>query len=277
MAGCTFGAPDSENLVKHEDRKDHWSFKPLSQFKPDHTIDSFINKKLIANGLSMSPEADRQTWIRRVYFDLIGLPPSPEQVRAFLNDTDSGAHERVVDQLLSSPKYGERWAQHWLDVVRYADTHGFEVNTPRPNAWPYRDYVIEAFNNDTPFDQFIREQIAGDQFGKDAGTGFLVTAARLLPGQIGKDAESMRLARQDELGEIVINTSEAFLGLSVGCARCHDHKFDDISAKDYYSMQLSFLEFLRRPFDSITRIRGFKKEQKKLKLRIWKLIVLWLI
>ena len=136
VAGYTFATPDSVDLVKNEDRKDHWSFKPLAQFKADHSIDSFINKKLIANGLSMSPEADRRTWIRRVYFDLIGLPPSPEQVRAFLTNTDSRAHERVVDQLLSSPRYGERWAQHWLDVVRYADTHGFEVNTPRPNAWP---------------------------------------------------------------------------------------------------------------------------------------------
>ena len=269
VAGYTFGTPDSEDLVKNEDRKDHWSFKPLAQFKADHSIDSFINKKLIDNGLSMSPEADRRTWIRRVYFDLIGLPPSPEQVRAFLTDTDSEAHKRVVDQLLSSPRYGERWAQHWLDVVRYADTHGFEVNTPRPNAWPYRDYVIEAFNNDTPFDQFIREQIAGDQFGKDAGTGFLVTAARLLPGQIGKDAESMRLARQDELGEIVINTSEAFLGLSVGCARCHDHKFDDISAKDYYSMQAFFagVSYGNRPIRSLES-ETLNKEKEKLKSRI---------
>jgi len=267
--GWTFGAPDVEDLVKPEDRKGHWSFKPLARFKDGQSIDYFIKKKLTSNGLAMSPEADRQTWIRRVYFDLIGLPPIPEQVKAFLNDTDSGAHERVVNQLLDSPRYGERWAQHWLDVVRYADTHGFEVNTPRPNAWPYRDYVIDAFNNDTPFDQFIREQIAGDQFGQDAGTGFLVTAARLLPGQIGKDAASMRLARQDELGEIVINTSEAFLGLSVGCARCHDHKFDDISARDYYSMQaffsgVSYGDRSIRTLESET----LNKEKKKFKSRL---------
>ena len=135
-AGWTFGAPDVANLVKPEDRKDHWSFKPLTQFKDDQSIDLFIKKKLTSNGLTMSPAADPRTWIRRVYFDLIGLPPSPEQVTAFLTDTDSGADERVVNQLLDSPRYGERWAQHWLDVVRYADTHGFEVNTPRPNAWP---------------------------------------------------------------------------------------------------------------------------------------------
>ena len=267
--GWTIGSPNVDDPVKPEERKKHWSFKPLAEFNADLSIDSFIEKKLLSHGLTMSPEADRQTWIRRVYFDLIGLPPSPDQVKAFLSDSDSEAYERVVNQLLDSPRYGERWAQHWLDVVRYADTHGFEVNTPRPNAWPYRDYVIDAFNSDTPFDQFIREQIAGDQFGNDAGTGFLVTAARLLPGQIGKDAESMRLARQDELGEIVINTSEAFLGLSVGCARCHDHKFDDISAKDYYSMQAFFAgvsygdRLIQSPGSEV-----LKREQKKLKLRI---------
>ena len=122
-------------------------------------------------------------------------------------------------------------------MVRYADTHGFEVNTERPNAWPYRDYVIEAFNSDTPYDRFIREQIVGDALGKDAATGFLVTASVLLPGQIGKDEPSMRLARQDSLDEIVVNIGQTFLGLSVGCARCHDHKFDPISQRDYYAMQ----------------------------------------
>lgn len=232
--------PEGADRVRLEDRRDHWSFKPLAVHDETASIDEFIGGKLAAVGLKMSPPADRRTWLRRVYLDLIGLPPRPEEVTAFLGDDSDRAYEKVVEDLLASPRYGERWAQHWLDVVRYADTHGFEVNTPRPNAWPYRDYVIEAFNSDTPFDQFIREQLAGDQLGKDPATGFLVTAARLLPGQIGKDAPSMRLARQDELGEIVINTSEAFLGLSVGCARCHNHKFDAISAKDYYAMQAFF-------------------------------------
>jgi hypothetical protein len=142
-----------------------------------------------------------------------------------------------VEELLASPRYGERWAQHWLDLVRYADTHGFEVNTERPHAWPYRDYVIRAFNQDTPYDQFAREQIIGDLLGEDAATGFLITASALLPGQIGSDEPSKRLARQDALDEIVVNISQTFLGLSVGCARCHNHKFDPISQRDYYSMQ----------------------------------------
>ncbi len=232
--------PEGIDEAQLEDRKDHWSFKPLAEFETGRSLDSFISAELREHGLTMSAAADRVTWLRRVSFDLIGLPPTPEAVEVFLSDTRDDAQARVVDELLGSPRYGERWAQHWLDVVRYADTHGFEVNTPRPNAWPYRDYVIGAFNQDLPFDQFIREQLAGDRMGKDAATGFLVTAARLLPGQIGKDDASKRLARQDELGEIVINTSEAFLGLSVGCARCHNHKFDAITAKDYYSLQAFF-------------------------------------
>lgn len=232
--------PDGVDDAELEDRSDHWAFKPLARFEEAISVDEFVARRLAAHGLTRSAAGDRLQWLRRVTFDLTGLPPTPEQVGAFLNDPGDDAYERVVEELLASPRYGERWAQHWLDVVRYADTEGFEVNTPRPQAWPYRDYVIEAFNNDTPFDRFIREQLAGDQLGEDAATGFLVTAARLLPGQIGKDAASMRLARQDELGEIVINTSEAFLGLTMGCARCHNHKFDAITAKDYYAMQAFF-------------------------------------
>jgi hypothetical protein len=235
--------PDGVDRTKLKDTRDHWSFKPLSfpiaslASPAPYSIDAFIEAKLVENGLAMSPEADRVIWLRRVSFDLIGLPPTLDQVTGFLNDERSDAFERVVDDLLNSERYGERWAQQWLDVVRYADTHGFEVNTERPNAWPYRDYVIRAFNNDTPYDRFIKEQIVGDAMGEDAATGFLVTASVLLPGQIGKDEPSKRLARQDALDEMVNNIGQTFLGLSVGCARCHDHKFDPISAKDYYSMQ----------------------------------------
>jgi len=229
--------PDGVDRVTLKDTRDHWSFKPLVVPDATHSIDSFVTAKHRELGLEMSPPADRATWIRRVSFGLIGLPPTAEQVAAFVNDDRVDAYERVVDQLLSSARYGERWGQHWLDVVRYADTHGFEVNTERPNAWPYRDYVIRAFNNDTPYNRFIQEQLTGDLLGEDAATGFLVTASVLLPGQIGKDAASIRLARQDALDEIVNNVSQTFLGLSVGCARCHDHKFDPITAKDYYAMQ----------------------------------------
>ncbi len=273
--------PDGADLVKLEDRRDHWSFRALKKPTIPETktkdwarneMDQFLLARLEKEGLKPSDEADRRTWIRRVTFDLTGLPPTPERVSSFLADQSSDAFEKVVEELLASHRYGERWAQHWLDVVRYADTHGFEVNTPRANAWPFRDYVIDAFNKDTPYDQFIREQIAGDTMGKDAATGFLVTAAVLLPGQIGRDDESKRLARQDELGEIVINTGEAFLGLSIGCARCHDHKFDPISAKDYYSMQAFFagVKYGDRPIQSPAADLA-RKEVVKLKRQVTEL------
>ena len=251
------------------DRRNHWSFQPLAVAPGTHSVDAFIAAKLKASGLKMSPPADRVTWLRRVSFDLVGLPPTPEQVAAFLADQRSDAFERVVDELLASPRYGERWAQHWLDVVRYADTHGFEVNTERPNAWPYRDYVIRAFNRDTPYDQFIREQLVGDALGGDAATGFLLTASVLLPGQIGADDVSKRLARQDSLDEIVVNLGQTFLGLSVGCARCHDHKFDPITARDYYAMQafVAGVEYGERELRT-PEAAAARREAEQLKTRL---------
>ncbi|QDU38618.1 Planctomycete cytochrome C [Maioricimonas rarisocia] len=250
--------PKGVDLATLEERPPHWSFQPVSDADPPtpkdaawcrNPIDRFVLARLETEGLQPAHEADRRTWLRRVSFDLTGLPPTPEEITAFENDDRPDAYKRVVERLLQSPAYGERWAQHWLDVVRFADTHGFEVNTERPHAWPYRDYVIEAFNSDTPYDQFIREQIVGDALGEDEATGFLVTASVLLPGQIGKDAPSMRLARQDAIDEIVVNISQSFLGLSVGCARCHSHKFDPISQRDYYAMQafVAGVEYGDRP------------------------------
>ena len=241
--------PDGIDAAQVADPKRHWSFQPMVKAAPPvpkraswarNALDRFVLDRLEREGLGPAPEALRSVWLRRVSYDLTGLPPSPEQRVAFENDKRPDAYERVVEQLLASPRYGEHWAQHWLDVVRYADTHGFEVNTERPSAWPYRDYVIRAMNADTPYDRFVREQLAGDQLGQDAATGFLVTASVLLPGQIGADDASKRLARQDSLDEIVVNTSQTFLGLSVGCARCHNHKFDPVTARDYYSMQAFF-------------------------------------
>ncbi|WP_414662638.1 PSD1 and planctomycete cytochrome C domain-containing protein [Horticoccus sp. 23ND18S-11] len=269
--------PDGVDTAKVEDKRDHWSFKPLQTSTPPATrdqawpraaIDRFVLARLEEAGLRPTPPADRATWLRRVTFDLIGLPPTPEQVAAFLADQTGGAEQRVVEALLASPRHGERWAQHWLDVVRFADTHGFEVNTERPNAWPYRDYVIRAFNQDTPYDAFIREQIAGDGLNQDAATGFLVTASVLLRGQIGKDAPSLRLARQDSLDEIVVNVGQTFLGLSVGCARCHDHKFDPISQRDYYALQafVAGVEYEERDWRT-PEADARRAEAKRLKLK----------
>ena len=267
--------PDGIDVVEADDRTDHWSFKPVqtaSASSEPRSIDAFIDAKLAEKRLHRSPPADAVSLIRRITFDLTGLPPTPEEVHEFQGEhlrNPQSAIRNVVDRLLASPRYGERWAQHWLDVVRYADTHGFEVNTERPNAWPYRDYVIRAFNNDTPYDQFIKEQIVGDAMGQDAATGFLVTASVLLPGQIGKDEPSKRLARQDSIDEIVTNIGQTFLGLSVGCARCHDHKFDPISAKDYYSMQafVAGVEYGDRPLRT-PEAEAARQEAAQLKARL---------
>jgi hypothetical protein len=214
----------------------------------------------LEQGLDFNPPADPRAWLRRATLDVIGLPPTPEEMTAWVaeltGDTAAvgdgfgwdrfpavsaerwvAARDRAIERLLASPRHGERWAQPWLDLVRYADTHGFEVNTERPNAWPYRDYVIRVLNADVPYDRFVREQLAGDVLGEDAATGFLVAAAVLLPGQIGADDVSKRLARQDALSEIVGGVGQTFLGLSVGCARCHSHKFAPIPHRDYYAMQ----------------------------------------
>lgn len=269
--------PDGVDLAKLEDRRDHWSFKPLARSggilpPTSSAIDSFIDAKLAEKHLRRSPPADPISLIRRITFDLTGLPPTPEETTAFekefIQDRASSI-QHLVDRLLQSERYGERWAQHWLDVVRYADTHGFEVNTERPNAWPYRDYVIRAFNNDTPYDHFIKEQIVGDALGQDAATGFLVTASVLLPGQIGKDDASKRLARQDSIDEMVMNIGQTFLGLSVGCARCHDHKFDPITSKDYYAMQafVAGVEYADRDLHT-PAAEAARAEEKQLKARL---------
>ena len=237
----------------HAGDEKHWSFQPLRVVKPPrtdcHPIDAFIERKLEEHGLKLSQPADSRTLVRRLFFDLHGLPPSPDRVAMFRKERTGHSISTLIDELLSSPRYGERWAQHWLDLVRYADTHGFEVNTERPNAWPYRDYVIRAFNEDRPYPRFILDQLAGDATGEDAATGFLVASAVLLPGQIGKDDASKRLARQDALDEIIVATGDTFLGLSIGCARCHDHKFDPVTARDYYTMQAFFagVDYGERP------------------------------
>lgn len=231
-----------------DDPGKHWSLQPVRPVDPPpandpfigNGIDNFILAKLRAKGLSPAPAAERRVLIRRMYFDLHGLPPTPAEVEAFVRDDGPQAYQRLVEKALASPRYGERWGQHWLDVVRYGDTDGFEVNTPRPNAWPYRDWVIKAFNDDLPYDRFITAQLAGDAIGDDAATGFLMAGPALLPGQTGKDLPSILQARQDGLHEIINATSTAFLGMTIGCARCHNHKFDPIPQSDYYGMQAVF-------------------------------------
>lgn len=219
----------------------HWAFRPVtvsavpSRFgKSRNPIDYFIAQKLTESRLAPSPGADRLTLIRRLYFVMLGVPPTPEEAAAFLANNRPDAFERLIDKTLADPRYGERWARHWLDVVRFAESNGFETNRERPNAWRFRDYVINAFNTDKPYDQFIREQLAGDALGADVATGFLVGG----PVDIVTSPDPALTAQQraDELDDMVSTTGTAFLGLTLGCARCHSHKFDPISHREYYAM-----------------------------------------
>lgn len=219
----------------------HWAFQPVSRPAVPgngNAVDTFVGARLRTDGLTMSPEADRVTLIRRAYLVMLGLPPSPEEVAAFVGDRGEQAFERLVDRVLEDSRYGERWGRHWLDVIRFAETNGFETNRERPNAWRFRDYVIAAFNEDKPYDRFIREQLAGDALGVDVGTGFLVGGAL----DIVKSPDPVLTAQQraDELDDMVATTGTAFLGLTVGCARCHSHKFDPIGHGEYYSMAAMF-------------------------------------
>jgi hypothetical protein len=205
-------------------------------------IDAFILARMEKEGIAPAPEADRVTLLRRVTFDLIGLPPTPAEIDAFVKDTAPDAYEKVVDRLLASPRYGERWAMYWLDLVRYAESDGFKADDPRPLAWRYRDYVIDAINKDKPYDRFILEQIAGDELFPDDQAALIATAYnRHYPSE--HNAKNLELHRQEILNDMTDTTGLVFLGLTVGCARCHDHKYDPITQKDYYRLQAFFVAF----------------------------------
>lgn len=248
------GSTGRRATVTDEDRR-WWAFRPLAGGAPPssgpggaHPIDRFIQAK--AGGRSIAPPAERRVLIRRAFLDLTGLPPSPEEVEAFAADPDPGAWPRLVDRLLESPHYGERWARHWLDVARFAESSGFEHDYDREGAFHYRDFVIRALNQDLPFDQFVRWQLAGDEFEPDnplalTATGFL--GAGVFPTQI--TANEVERTRYDALDDMLSTTSSAFLGLTVGCARCHDHKYDPIPSEDYYRMLSSFTTTVRSVID----------------------------
>ncbi len=225
---------------------DHWSFQPVRRPSPpkmsrawaETPIDGFVLARLDAAGLEPSPTAPRRDLIRRIYYDMLGLPPTPRQVDRFVHDDRPGAWQRLVDRVLASPHYGERWARHWLDVVGYAETHGYEKNQPRPHAYRYRDWVIRSLNADKRYDRFLFEQLAGDAVGADAATGFLVAGPH--DEVQSADPELTAQQRQNDLDDMVSTTGMAMLGLTLGCARCPDHKFDPIIQKDYYALQAVF-------------------------------------
>ena len=246
---CQFASAIDSSAEKRAaaeaEKSRHWALQPLLEANREHALDEFITARLAKEGLALSAEADRPTLLRRITFDLIGLPPSPAEIDAFVNDPSPRAFELVVDRLLASPHYGERWGRHWLDVVRYTESDGFEYDRMRPNAWHYRDYVIKSFNDDKPYDRFVTEQIAGDVVEPVTSEG-IVAASLLVCGPwdaasaIQTNPTQKLIAREDELEDVVAAVGQTFLGLTVNCARCHDHKFDAISQMEYYRIKSVF-------------------------------------
>ncbi len=249
------GAPDpredvSAGITSQHDLRRHWAFQPIRETIPPAVqdrswprspLDNFILAQLDKHDWVPAPPASRAIWLRRVSFDLIGLPPSPEEIALFESDDSADAFEKVVDRLLASPRYGEKWAQHWLDVVRYAETEGYEYDRHVPDAWRFRDYVIHSLNRDKPFDRFVVEQIAGDE--SDPENAEFLTASifhRIGPVRRNAGNPDIALSRNEVLTERTDIIGAAFLGLTVGCARCHNHKLEPISQKDYYRLQAYF-------------------------------------
>lgn len=224
-----------------------WAFRPVRPSAPPKLddawvkspIDAFLLAKMKAEGVRPNPPADRATLIRRATFDLWGLPPTPEEVEAFVGDRSPNAYEKLIDRLLASPRYGERWGRHWLDLARYAESEGFKADETRPNAWRYRDYVIQSFNADKPYDRFVREQIAGDELDPENPDALVATGFNRHWAD-ESNARNLRLRRQEILNDITDTVGSVFLGVTLGCARCHDHKYDAITQKDYYRIQAFF-------------------------------------
>lgn len=274
--------PDTLGGTAAGNPADWWSLRPITAvsvptLSPEQAkwartpIDAFILDRLKQEGLTPTIEADRRTLIRRLSFDLHGLPPTPEETQAFVNDPSPQAYEKLVDRLLDDPRYGERWARHWLDVAHYADSHGQDQDRPRPNSWPYRDYLIKAFNSNKPYARFLSEQVAGDVLFPTepeaiVATGFLAAGPW--------DESTLRDIREDSIDrlagqnldrdDMVTSTMSTFAGMTVGCARCHDHKFDPITQEDYYSLQAVFagIDKAERAFDADPKLAQQRKALK---------------
>ncbi len=257
-----------ENTLLPDGARDYWAFKlPKKVPAPvsadyEHPVDRFLDAARREAGVTAAPRADDLTLVRRAYLDLTGLPPTPEQVDEFLADTERGAWERLIDRLLDSPHYGERWGRHWMDVARYADSTGFEQDYRRDNAWRYRDYIIDAFNDDKPYNQFLREQIAGDELDHVTdetriATGFLRAGPRVNFRE--KDNPERR---HDYLDDVLGTLGRGVLGMTVHCARCHDHKFDPILQSDYYRMQASIFGYVEIDYPLLDRA-GVREYREK--------------
>ncbi|HTK78009.1 MAG TPA: PSD1 and planctomycete cytochrome C domain-containing protein [Gemmataceae bacterium] len=266
------GRRSASRTIDIDAAKQAWAFRPLKPTTPPPTddpwprtpIDPFILAKLTADGIRPNPIADRRTLIRRASFDLVGLPPTPEEVERFVDDPDPDAYSKLIDGLLDSPHFGERWARHWLDLARFGESHGYEQDYDRPFAYHYRDFVIKAFNRDLPYDTFVRWQIAGDEIEPKnhlamMATGFLAAgthATQITANQAEKE-------RYDELDDMARTIGTTMLGLTVGCARCHDHKFDPIPTADYYGLLATFATTVRSDYEMDLDPEGFRKAKAK--------------
>ncbi|HEX4130646.1 MAG TPA: PSD1 and planctomycete cytochrome C domain-containing protein [Pirellulales bacterium] len=284
----SLGAPDprldaptmksSKRTINLAEEKKHWAYQPLATAEVPviadddwslTAVDKFISAKQLANGIEPNSSADRRTFIRRATFDLTGLPPTPEEIEALLADTAPDAYERLIDRLLASPAFGERWGRYWLDLARFAESHGYEQDYDRPHAYHYRDFVIRALNDDLPFNEFVRWQIAGDELEPDnalalAATGFLaagVHATQITANQAEKE-------RYDELDDIVRTIGTTMLGLTIGCARCHDHKFDPIPNADYYRLVSCFTTTVRSNQYVNYDAAAYERERAKFEKRL---------
>jgi hypothetical protein len=274
----------------------HWAYRPLKKRElpqpagwkpapqiaewPRTPIDRFILGKLAEHGLDPAPPADKRTLLRRVYFDLTGLPPTPADLDAFVADTSADAYEKVVDRLLASPRYGERWARHWMDVVHYAETHGHDQDRPRDHAWPYRDYLIRALNDDKPYARFVQEQVAGDVLFPDdpaatVATGFLATGPwdESSLRDIREDSIDREIGRYLDRDDIVTTVMSTFVSTTAHCARCHDHKFDPIAQEEYYALQAVFagVDKANRPYDADPQVAARRRELTERKAQLAKL------
>ena len=262
-------APVDSPFTEHQ--RSHWAFQPLAapevpEASQGSIIDAFVAQRLRQSGILPGPRADRVTLIRRATFDLHGLPPTPDEVQDFLDDDSPSAFARVVDRLLASPRYGERWARHWLDLARYAESEGFKSDETRPTAWRYRDYVIDSLNADKPYDRFVQEQVAGDELWPDSpqarlGTGFNRHYAD------ESNAAILMQRRQEVLLDVTDTVGSVFLGLTYGCAKCHDHKFDPILQADYYRLQAFFSNVT--PDDEIQLLNAEQREEHARRQADW--------
>ena len=261
--------------IQPEDRA-HWAFQKITrpavpaiknlELKIKNPVDAFIAAELEAKGIAPAPATDKITLLRRASLDLTGLPPTPEEVDAFLADNSSGAFNKVVDRLLASPRYGERWARHWLDLARYAESEGFKADETRPNAWRYRDYVIQSLNDDKPYDRFVQEQIAGDELWPGNNDALIATAFNRHYAD-ESNARNLMQRRQEILNDITDTVGGVFLGMTYACARCHDHKFEPILQTDYYRLQAFFAN--TAPRDDVVLVPGAEQLRFQEKLAAW--------